>query len=861
MRRSLKLATECGKSSIAVSYDLAIAKMALRIQAKEAPLYDNILIAIGAFHIKLAFFNAIGKYVEESGVSYILTEKEVLAGGSTNAFLKGKNYNRCKRLHGLFSVVMEMLHFESFLDQQDNKNEIVQILKAEFKNLKKWKEDGTITLALEVEETMVQYSNFTKDTEAGAHGKTAQFWMGYVKLIKLNRLFSRSIREGDLKLYINSIKDMTNLFFTFNHPNFTRWLVRYHDNLLKLEESQSNVYVEFKKGLFSLRRTRKSFSGSPVDLTLEQTINAEAASEKLGISHLTNSIAAQQRWACSHFLRTSVISSVLNELSISKSEDVSQELKPNRLKRDAADLEKIKEGILETMNPFSTDVVHDNLFNIASGKSATSSACDFLLNVCEKGREIRETFIEECLKDPKHFEEPITRQKVFTFATDAGKHKISGKDNQIKAIGMVRDLFGCILHLSLQKKIDMALVLTFPLTPVPLSLCHADGTMHKTPKSKLLKHLESFIEPHDPLNINVTIIDAMFFLHLSSSLPSTFGGISQYLLKSICCSKGKNIHFVFDKAVSPTIKDSERDLRSSSSRTSSFDILGPGQKRPQNWLEALRNDRFKESLVKYLINSWNDNSNAGIIQDKVLYANCGDVCYSYKVSDGHVVRRVEPLLCCKHEEADSRMIYHLTSVNTTDEVIIRTNDTDVLIIALGCFSDFAPGLTLWLEIGLYKDNSLRYISINNLFSKLGPTLCKALPGYHAFSGCDYSASFSRKGKIRPYKILEKNDDVQRAFGSLGVCEVISPDVLQILEKIVCQMYGFTNSVSINDVRLQIFLKKYRSKSGKPISSVKRMDGAFLPPCSRVLVEKIKRTNFIVGKWLYSTSPTLSDIDP
>ena len=54
---------------------------------------------------------------------------------------------------------------------------------------------------------------------------------------------------------------------------------------------------------------------------------------------------------------------------------------------------------------------------------------------------------------------------------------------------MMRDLFGSILFLALQKKVDMEAVLKYPLTPVPLSLCHADGTLHKTPRTKLLHEL------------------------------------------------------------------------------------------------------------------------------------------------------------------------------------------------------------------------------------------------------------------------------------------------------------------------------------------------------------------------------------
>ena len=43
--------------------------------------------------------------------------------------------------------------------------------------------------------------------------------------------------------------------------------------------------------------TEKSFSGSPIDLTLEQTVNADAANEKKGIKSITNLIGARQHWA------------------------------------------------------------------------------------------------------------------------------------------------------------------------------------------------------------------------------------------------------------------------------------------------------------------------------------------------------------------------------------------------------------------------------------------------------------------------------------------------------------------------------------------------------------------------------------
>ena len=74
----------------------------------------------------------------------------------------------------------------------------------------------------------------------------------------------------------------------------------------------------------------------------------------------------------------------------------------------------------------------------------------------------------------------------------------------------------------------------------------------------------------------------MFVLHLLRDLVKKFGGVANYLLKSICRSKGKIVHFVSDNTVSPSIKDAERDSRSSEFRDASFSITGSLQNRPTN---------------------------------------------------------------------------------------------------------------------------------------------------------------------------------------------------------------------------------------------------------------------------------------
>jgi hypothetical protein len=166
--------------------------------------------------------------------------------------------------------------------------------------------------------------------------------------------------------------------------------------------------------------------------------------------------------------------------------------------------------INESMNPFS-DAAKGNLYNIATGKAVRVETETFLLNLETIGDTKRREFINDCIKRPERFEERISKQKVSTFATEMGRTKVRSNDGKIKAACLMRDLFGSLLHISLEKKVDLEEVLKYPLTPLPLSLCHMDGTMLQSPKSALLKYLEVQTQSQPPTEVDVTIIDAMFF--------------------------------------------------------------------------------------------------------------------------------------------------------------------------------------------------------------------------------------------------------------------------------------------------------------------------------------------------------------
>ena len=93
-------------------------------------------------------------------------------------------------------------------------------------------------------------------------------------------------------------------------------------------------------------------------------------------------------------------------------------------------------------------------------------------------------------------------------------------------------------------------------------------------------------------------------------------------------------------------------------------------------------------------------------------------------------------------------------------------------------------------------------------------MCKSLLAYHALTGCDYTSSFCRRGKVNPLKVLEKDTEAQHALGNMACGEDLNNECIKTLERYLCDVYGKNKLNEINDVRLQIFLEKYRPRCGE-----------------------------------------------
>ena len=138
------------------------------------------------------------------------------------------------------------------------------------------------------------------------------------------------------------------LFFVTNHVNYSSWLSKFQLDLLNIDNTHPGLQEILDQGAFSVSCTDHNFSRLPLDLTLEQTINVDAASRQTGVSSMTNNYNAQLRWMLKKAARASFIDKVNDLAAVSDKEDVTTDLQLSRLCHNATDLQSMIGQIQET---------------------------------------------------------------------------------------------------------------------------------------------------------------------------------------------------------------------------------------------------------------------------------------------------------------------------------------------------------------------------------------------------------------------------------------------------------------------------------------------------------------------------------
>ena len=139
-----------------------------------------------------------------------------------------------------------------------------------------------------------------------------------------------------------------------------------------------------------------------------------------------------------------------------------------------------------------------------------------------------------------------------------------------------------------------------------------------------------------------------------------------------------------------------------------------------------------------------------------------------------------PELFCTHEEADTRMVLHVIHADrmfgekrTKGQIIVKSPDTDVLVLCVHYFSSLQYTDELWFQTGTISStkDGRRFISVHNICNRIDTVICKILPAVHAVTGCHTTSSMLSIVKRTVFKVLKDRPSDFIDLSSLADCSV------------------------------------------------------------------------------------------
>jgi len=124
-----------------------------------------------------------------------------------------------------------------------------------------------------------------------------------------------------------------------------------------------------------------------------------------------------------------------------------------------------------------------------------------------------------------------------------------------------------------------------------------------------------------------------------------------------------------------------------------------------------------------------------------------------------------------------------------------------------------------------------------IYDALGSDMVAALPGFHAFTGCDTTGRFSGKGKNLCWKSFQKvSKAVLWAFTNLGQGPQLQNEDFILFQEFVCHLYQpKSKETSVSEVRWNVF-KHVQAEAEK------------LPPTPATLRQHILRAHYQCMIW-------------
>lgn len=238
------------------------------------------------------------------------------------------------------------------------------------------------------------------------------------------------------------------------------------------------------------------------------------------------------------------------------------------------------------------------------------------------------------------------------------------------------------------------------------------GTLRSGVKADLIKCLVNMSEVLSVPNLppcSTKILDGPAIVHmLAPGNSRTFVEYADTVFVHFLSREFETVSrldLVWDRYDKDSLKNSAREKRGEGARTR----VTATTKIPKGWPNFLRDSSNKEELFRFL------NSRALSAQyasGKQLYVTQGSAILT------NTSRNLNDL-DCNHEEADTRLMVHVSDAVAEGhtKILLRSVDTDVVVLAVSTIPKLPQLEELWVHIGTGKNH--QFVSCHGIAATLG----------------------------------------------------------------------------------------------------------------------------------------------
>ncbi|KAG1701225.1 Low-density lipoprotein receptor-related protein 2 [Nymphon striatum] len=214
-----------------------------------------------------------------------------------------------------------------------------------------------------------------------------------------------------------------------------------------------------------------------------------------------------------------------------------------------------------------------------------------------------------------------------------------------------------------------------------------------------------------PVVTSVILDGAAIVQMMKPGTTRTFDEYANVIFKPYISSqlqRARRLDLIWDSYVTDSLKSTARAKRGMGVRRR---VVGSATT-PANWQNFLRVDSNKTELFQFL--------SMVLVESIFEHGKELVVTVGENVESTPLQEDLESLGPCNHEEADSRMFLHVAhaSRHGHEKILVRTVNTDVVVLAVAVAQTLPADSELWLAFG--TGTSFRYLAAHELAVSLGP---------------------------------------------------------------------------------------------------------------------------------------------